>query len=60
MIDDDVDQVQILQAFPDYSWNALTERMCYHFGKVDGKPMSVNRKPRASPNGQTLTMQKRN
>jgi len=33
MIDENVDQVWILQQFPDYSWKALTERMCYHFGK---------------------------
>jgi DNA invertase Pin-like site-specific DNA recombinase len=33
MIDDNIDQVWILKEFPDYSWRALTERMCYHFDK---------------------------
>ncbi|MCB9453330.1 MAG: recombinase family protein [Anaerolineaceae bacterium] len=33
MIEDNVDQVDILRAFPDYRWRALTQRMRYHFGK---------------------------
>ncbi|MEM9954324.1 MAG: recombinase family protein [Chloroflexota bacterium] len=33
MFDDNVDQIEILKAFPDYRWKALTERMRYHFGK---------------------------
>jgi hypothetical protein len=33
MFDNDVDQVEILRAFPDYVWRALTQRMRYHFGK---------------------------
>ena len=33
MFDNSVDQVEILKAFPDYSWKALTERMRYHSGK---------------------------
>jgi hypothetical protein len=33
MIDNNIDQVWILKIFPDYSWKALTERMCYHFDK---------------------------
>lgn len=33
MIENNVDQVDILRAFPDYQWNALTARMRYHFGK---------------------------
>ena len=27
------DQVDILKAFPDYRWRALTQRMRYHFGR---------------------------
>jgi hypothetical protein len=33
MLEKDVEQVEILRAFPDYTWKALTERACYHFGK---------------------------
>ena len=33
MIEDNVDQVWILKEFPDYQWQALTERMRYHHGK---------------------------
>jgi hypothetical protein len=33
MFDSHVDPVDILRAFPDYRWKALTERMRYHFGK---------------------------
>ena len=33
MFDDNVDQIEILKTFPDYSWKALTERMRYHSGK---------------------------
>lgn len=33
MIENNIDQVWILKAFPDYQWRALTERMRYHHGK---------------------------
>jgi len=33
MFDADADQVDILRAFPDYPWRALTQRMRYHYGK---------------------------
>ncbi|MEQ8671760.1 MAG: recombinase family protein [Aggregatilineales bacterium] len=33
MIENNVDQVWILKAFPHYTWRALTERMRYHHGK---------------------------
>jgi DNA invertase Pin-like site-specific DNA recombinase len=33
MFANNVDQVDILKAFPDYKWRALTQRMRYHFGK---------------------------
>lgn len=33
MFDADADQVDILRAFPDYPWQALTQRMRYHYSK---------------------------
>ena len=33
MIESNVDQVEILRAFPDYTWRALQERYSYRFGK---------------------------
>ncbi|MBZ0296802.1 MAG: hypothetical protein K8L99_29850 [Anaerolineae bacterium] len=33
MFTHNADQVDILRAFPDYKWRALTQRMRYHFGK---------------------------
>ena len=33
MFDADTDQVDILRAFTDYPWRALTQRMRYHFGR---------------------------
>jgi hypothetical protein len=33
MFANNVDQVDILRAFPDYKWRALTQRMRYHYGK---------------------------
>jgi DNA invertase Pin-like site-specific DNA recombinase len=35
MVENDVDQVEILRAFPDYSWRALQERYAYRYG--DGR-----------------------
>jgi hypothetical protein len=32
MVENDTDQVEILRAFPDYSWRALQERYAYHYG----------------------------
>lgn len=33
MIADNVDQVDILRAFPDYKWGSLADRLRYHMGK---------------------------
>jgi hypothetical protein len=52
MFDDNVDQIEILKAFPDYRWKALTERMRYYFGKGWGRPTKARKSTWQRQSGQ--------
>ncbi len=45
MVEGDVDQWEILKAFPDYTWKALQERYAYQFGKGRWRTDYAGHKP---------------
>lgn len=45
MVEGDVDQWEILRAFPDYTWKALQERYAYQFGKGRWRTAYAGKKP---------------
>jgi hypothetical protein len=45
MVEGDVDQWEILKAFPDYTWKALQERYAYQFGNGRWRTNYAGRKP---------------
>ncbi|MEQ8674204.1 MAG: recombinase family protein [Aggregatilineales bacterium] len=45
MVEGDIDQWQILKAFPDYTWKALQERYAYRYGKGRWRTDYAGKKP---------------